>query len=76
MSGGLDTGDWCWFTRHASPCRVIERQDVWGEVAYRMWLPAKNAVVRARSVDLASLPKGSTRHCKRTRSCSPSMTTR
>lgn len=48
-------GDWCWFTRQASPCRVIERQDVWGEVAYRVWLPAKDAVVRARAVDLAPL---------------------
>ncbi len=48
-------GDWCWFARQASPCRVIERQDVWGEVAYRVWLPAKDAVVRARALDLASL---------------------
>ena len=56
MAGsGFTIGDWCWFTRQASPCRVIERQDVWGEVAYRVWLPAKDAVVRARSVDLASL---------------------
>ena len=53
--GGFAIGDWCWFTRQASPCRVIERQDVWGEVAYRVWLPAKDAVVRARAVDLASL---------------------
>ena len=56
MAGsGFTIGAWCWFTRQASPCRVIERQDVWGEVAYRVWLPAKDAVVRARSVDLASL---------------------
>ena len=57
MSSGTDftTGDWCWFTRQASPCQVIERQDVWGEVAYRVWLPAKDAVVRARALDLASL---------------------
>ena len=41
-------GDWCWFTRQASPCRVIERQDVWGEVAYRVWLPAKDVVGRAQ----------------------------
>ena len=54
-SGGFTIGDWCWFTRQASPCRVIERQDVWGEVAYRVWLPARDAVVRARAVDLASL---------------------
>ena len=57
MSDGTNftTGDWCWFTRQASPCRVIERQDVWGEVAYRVWLPAKDAVVRARALDLAAL---------------------
>lgn len=55
MSGLFGVGDWCWFTRQASPCRVIERQDVWGEVAYRVWLPAKDAVVRARALDLASL---------------------
>lgn len=48
-------GDWCWFNRQASLCRVIERQDVWGEAAYRVWLPAKDAVVRARALDLASL---------------------
>ncbi|MGJ7918223.1 DEAD/DEAH box helicase [Massilia sp. LXY-6] len=56
MAGsGFTIGDWCWFTRHSSPCRVVDRQDVWGEVAYRVWLPAKDAVVRARAVELASL---------------------
>jgi hypothetical protein len=30
---------------------VVDRQDVWGETAYRVWLPAKDAVVRARSQD-------------------------
>ncbi|PAA10535.1 DEAD/DEAH box helicase [Pseudomonas fragi] len=54
-SNGFTIGDWCWLTRQASPCRVIERQDVWGEVAYRVWLPAKDAVVRAKAVDLARL---------------------
>jgi superfamily II DNA or RNA helicase len=34
---------------------VIDRQDVWGEVAYRVWLPAKDAVVRARAQDLGEL---------------------
>jgi superfamily II DNA or RNA helicase len=56
MAGSEFTiGDWCWFIRQASPCRVIERQDLWGEVAYRVWLPAKDAVVRARSMELTSL---------------------
>ncbi|MFY1975530.1 DEAD/DEAH box helicase, partial [Achromobacter dolens] len=59
MSDGthFTIGDWCWFTRQASPCRVIERQDVWGELAYRVWLPAKDAVVRARALDLAALER-------------------
>jgi len=53
--GEFNTGDWCWLTRQATSCQVIERQDVWGERAYRVWLPAKDAVVRARTSDLATL---------------------
>ena len=62
------TGDGCWFARQASPCRVIERQDVWGEVAYRVWLPAKDAVVQARSADLTTLDKASP-WCPRPSAC-------
>ena len=50
-----DIGEWCWHLRHAAPCRVVDRQAVWGETAYRVWLPSKDAVVRARSQDLAML---------------------
>lgn len=50
-----NVGDWCWHAGQASPCRVIDRQDVWGEVAYRVWLPAKDAVVRAKAQDLGEL---------------------
>ncbi|MFA7608109.1 MAG: helicase-related protein, partial [Rhodocyclaceae bacterium] len=52
---GFAVGDWCWHARQDSPCRVIDRQDVWGEIAYRVWLPAKDAVVRARAQDLGDL---------------------
>ena len=52
---GFSIGDWCWHARQASPCRVIDRQDVWGNVTYRVWLPAKAAVVRARAQDLGEL---------------------
>lgn len=52
---GFAIGDWCWHARQASPCRIVDRQDVWGEVAYRVWLPAKDAVVRARARDLSEL---------------------
>jgi superfamily II DNA or RNA helicase len=51
----LSVGDWCWHARHASPCRIVDRQNVWGELSYRVWLPAKDAVVRARPEELSGL---------------------
>lgn len=51
----LGVGDWCWHKRHATPCRVVERQDMWGESVFRVWLPTRDAVVRVRSQDLATL---------------------
>ncbi|MCC0051412.1 MAG: DEAD/DEAH box helicase family protein [Rhodobiaceae bacterium] len=53
--GGFNIGDWCWHTRQATPCRVVERLALWGEAAYRVWLPAKDAVLRARAADLTVL---------------------
>ena len=55
MTHGLRIGDWCWHVRHATPCQVVDRQDVWGETAFRIWLPAQDAVVRARAQDLRNL---------------------
>jgi len=54
-ASGHGIGDWCWHARHAAACRVVDRQDVWGETAYRVWLPSKDAVVRARATELAVL---------------------
>ena len=48
-------GTWCWHRRQSTPCRVVDRQDVWGEVIYRVWLPTKDAVVRVRSTELSTL---------------------
>ncbi len=53
--GGFDVDDWCWHTRQATPCRVVERLALWGDAAYRVWLPAKDTVLRARAADLAVL---------------------
>lgn len=47
-----ELGAWCWHIRHATPCRVVDRQEMWGKTTYRVWLPAKDAVVRARAQDL------------------------
>ena len=49
------SGAWCWHERHAAPCRVVDAQEIWGEVAYRVWLPDKDAVVRARAAALKPL---------------------
>ena len=47
--------DWRWHARQASPGRVVDRQNLWGELAYRIWLPNMDAVVRARPEDLTGL---------------------
>ncbi len=52
---GHGIGAWCWHERHTAPCRVVDREDIWGETAYRVWLPSKNAIVRARVRDLSPL---------------------
>lgn len=51
----LEVGQWCWHQHHGEPCRIVERDDLWGRVAYRVWLPAKDAVVRAQARDLGPL---------------------
>ena len=52
---GHGIGAWCWHEREATPCRVVSREELWGKVAYRVWLPGKAAVLRARAWDLAAL---------------------
>jgi superfamily II DNA or RNA helicase len=51
-------GAWCWHQRHATPCRIVEEQEMWGERVYRVWLPAKDVVQRAQSADLVTLDRG------------------
>ena len=52
---GAAAGDWFWHVRHATPCRVVDRQRAWGGLAYRVWLPTKDVVLRARADELADL---------------------
>ena len=52
---GAGVGDWCWHRQHSTPCKVIDAQDIWGETVCRVWLPDKDAVIRARATDLTSL---------------------
>ena len=55
MNPAFHVGDWCWMPRQAQACRVIDRLDVWGQVSFRVWLPGKDAVLRARADELTPL---------------------
>jgi hypothetical protein len=55
MSEVFAVGDWCRHRRHRTPCRIIDRQSLWNETAFRVWLPTKDAIIRARASDLAPL---------------------
>jgi len=56
-------GEWAWSLEHEQACRVVEAQDLWGDTLYRVWVPAKDAIVRVRSSQLQpaaeSAPRGS-----------------
>lgn len=46
-------GEWAWSVEHQQPCRVLESQDLWGDMLYRVWVPAREAVVRVRASQLS-----------------------
>ena len=50
-----NVGNWCWHTRYAVVCQIVDRQSMWGKITYRVWLPDKDAVVRAIEAELSSL---------------------
>ncbi|WP_367344123.1 DEAD/DEAH box helicase [Methanomethylovorans sp.] len=37
---------WQYSTHHNSPCKIIEEQNLWGNIVYRIWLPNQDTVVR------------------------------
>ncbi|WP_271679099.1 DEAD/DEAH box helicase [Thermomonas mangrovi] len=49
------SGDWFWHVRHATPCRVVDRQQAWGGLTCRVWLPTKDVVLRVRPDELVGL---------------------
>jgi hypothetical protein len=38
--------NWQYSTIHNSPCKIIEEQNLWGNIVYRIWLPNQDTVVR------------------------------
>ena len=45
----------CWHERHKSPCRIVDRDALWGKISYRVWLPGKETIVRVQAMDLRPL---------------------
>ncbi|MCP4662280.1 MAG: DEAD/DEAH box helicase family protein [bacterium] len=59
----MKPGQWAWSLEHQQVCKIVETQDLWGDTRYRVWVPAKDAVVRIPASQLQpvaeSAPRGS-----------------
>ncbi len=51
----LELGDWCWHRQDATPCQIIDWQEMWGAQICHVWIPATNSVVRVETSELAVL---------------------
>lgn len=60
----MKSGDWAWSVEHRQICRIIDAQTLWGETAYKIWLPTQDVVVRVRAEQLQ--PLDSAHHALRT----------
>lgn len=43
QAGSYGVGDWC---------RTIDRQSIWNETVFQVWLPTKDAIIRAPALEL------------------------
>ena len=46
---------WAWSLDHGELCRVVDSDELWGDVQFRIWLPARDATVPLRSDRLVLL---------------------
>jgi len=53
-------GSWVWSTEHNVPCRVVERQSLWGESVCRVWLPSSDSVVKVSASGLVPMEDAGT----------------
>ncbi len=42
----FESDQWLWSIDHRQPCKVVEATSLWGEVAYQVWLPSTDSVMR------------------------------
>lgn len=53
QAGSYGVGDRCRHTRRTTPCRIIDRQSIWNETVFRVWVPTKDAIIHARDFNAA-----------------------
>ncbi|MEX0601211.1 MAG: SNF2-related protein, partial [Rhodothermales bacterium] len=58
----LEPGVWAWSPAHNTPCRILERQDLWDGPIYQVWVPSLETVVRLRVDQLSSDGQGPGHH--------------
>jgi len=54
----FESDQWLWSIDHRQPCKVVEATSLWGEVAYQVWLPSTDSVVRIPGDRLKPLDTG------------------
>src|SRR5262249_6201623 len=42
----MNGAEWAWAVDHQQVCQILEKQTLWGSIAYRVWLPAQDVIVR------------------------------
>jgi superfamily II DNA or RNA helicase len=50
----MKSGEWAYSVEHQEVCQIIDIQELWGQVVYKVWLPTQNRVERIRSDQLRS----------------------
>lgn len=54
----MNPGEWAWSEEHRQVCRVVDVQSLWGEILYRVWLPAEDTVLRVPADRLRPAAEG------------------
>src|SRR5712691_1493340 len=50
----MKSGEWAYSVEHQEVCQIIDIQELWGQVVYKVWLPTQNRVERIDSGQLRS----------------------
>src|SRR5690606_21455866 len=46
---------WAYSPDYGQACKVVDRQTIWGQTVYRVWLPGRDAIVRLSAARLRPL---------------------